>query len=69
MSGARIVISLINVLKQNKGKFGMAGICNGGGGATTIIVENLDWIRWFLLLKYDLKIIKFIIVFFINIYI
>jgi acetyl-CoA C-acetyltransferase len=40
-SGARIVISLINVLKQNKGKYGAAGICNGGGGASAMVVENL----------------------------
>ncbi|HLP13605.1 MAG TPA: acetyl-CoA C-acyltransferase, partial [Flavobacteriales bacterium] len=38
-SGARIVVTLINVLKQNKGKFGAAGICNGGGGASAIVVE------------------------------
>jgi len=41
MSGARIVLSLINVLKTNKGKYGIAGICNGGGGATSLIIENL----------------------------
>ena len=41
MSGARIIIALLNVLKVNKGKYGMAGICNGGGGATSIILENL----------------------------
>lgn len=39
-SGARVVVTLINVLKQNKGKYGVAAICNGGGGATAIIVEN-----------------------------
>jgi len=39
-SGARIVITLINVLKQNNGKLGAAGICNGGGGASAIIIEN-----------------------------
>lgn len=42
MSGARIIISLMSVLKQNKGKFGMASICNGGGGASAILIENLQ---------------------------
>jgi len=40
-SGARIIVSLINVLHHNKGKFGAAGICNGGGGASAIVIENL----------------------------
>ena len=40
-SGARIVVSLINVLKQNKGKIGAAGICNGGGGASAMVIENV----------------------------
>lgn len=40
-SGARIIISLVNVLKQNKGKYGAAGICNGGGGASAMVIENL----------------------------
>ncbi len=39
-SGARIVVTLINVLKQNKGKLGAAAICNGGGGASAIVIEN-----------------------------
>lgn len=39
-SGCRIVVTLINVLKQNNGKLGAAGICNGGGGASAIIIEN-----------------------------
>ena len=39
-SGARIVVTLINVLKQNKAKYGAAGICNGGGGASAIVIEN-----------------------------
>ena len=38
-SGSRIVVTLINVLKQNNGKIGAAGICNGGGGASAIIIE------------------------------
>lgn len=38
-SGARIIVTLINVLKQNGGKIGAAGICNGGGGASATVVE------------------------------
>lgn len=38
-SGARIVVTLLNVLKQNNGKIGAAGICNGGGGASAIVIE------------------------------
>jgi acetyl-CoA C-acetyltransferase len=41
-SGSRIVVTLINVLKQNKGKYGAAAICNGGGGASAIIIENMQ---------------------------
>ena len=40
-SGSRIVVTLINVLKQNDGKLGGACICNGGGGASAIIIENI----------------------------
>jgi acetyl-CoA C-acetyltransferase len=40
-SGARIIITLINVLKQNEGKYGAAGICNGGGGASAMVIQNL----------------------------
>ena len=40
-SGCRIVVTLINVLKQNKAKIGAAGICNGGGGASALIIENI----------------------------
>jgi len=40
-SGARIVVTLLNVLQQNGGKYGAAGICNGGGGASAIVIENL----------------------------
>lgn len=38
-SGSRIVVTLINVLKQNNGSIGVAGICNGGGGASAIVIE------------------------------
>ena len=38
-SGSRIIVTLINVLKQHSGKIGGAGICNGGGGASAMIVE------------------------------
>ena len=41
MSGARIVMSLISVLEQNNGKYGAAGICNGGGGASAIVIEKV----------------------------
>ncbi len=40
-SGSRILVTLINVLKQNNGKLGGAGICNGGGGASAMIIENI----------------------------
>ena len=39
-SGARIMVTLINVLKQNNAKIGAAAICNGGGGASAIVIEN-----------------------------
>ena len=41
-SGARIIVTLLNVLKQNGGKIGVAGICNGGGGASAMVIENLQ---------------------------
>ena len=40
-SGSRIVVTLLNVLNQNSGKIGVAGICNGGGGASAIVIEKL----------------------------
>ena len=40
VSGARIIITLINVLKQNNAKYGAAGICNGGGGASAMVIES-----------------------------
>jgi len=39
-SGSRILVTLINVLHQNNGKIGVAGICNGGGGATAVVIEK-----------------------------
>ncbi len=41
-SGSRILVTLINVLKQNGAKYGAAGICNGGGGASAMVIENLS---------------------------
>lgn len=41
-SGARIIVTLINVLRENKGKYGAAGICNGGGGASAMVIEMLS---------------------------
>ena len=40
-SGARIIVTLIHVLQQNNGKIGVAGICNGGGGASAMVIENM----------------------------
>ena len=40
-SGSRVIVTLINVLKQNNGKIGGAAICNGGGGASAMIIENI----------------------------
>lgn len=41
-SGARIVATLLGVLREKKGKIGCAGICNGGGGASAIVLESLQ---------------------------
>jgi acetyl-CoA C-acetyltransferase len=41
-SGARIIVTLINVLKQHGGKIGAAGICNGGGGASAMVIELIN---------------------------
>ena len=41
-SGSRILVTLINVLKQNNGKYGAAAICNGGGGASAMVLENIN---------------------------
>ena len=40
-SGARIIVTLLSVLQQNNGKIGAAGICNGGGGASAIVIERM----------------------------
>ena len=40
-SGSRIVVTLINVLEQNKAETGVAGICNGGGGASAIVIKKM----------------------------
>ena len=42
-SGARIVVTLLNILQQNNGQYGAAGICNGGGGAGAIVIENAHY--------------------------
>ncbi len=41
-SGARIIVTLTSVLKQNNAKYGIAALCNGGGGASAVIIENLQ---------------------------
>lgn len=40
-SGARIIVTLINVLQQKNAKYGAAGICNGGGGASAVVIEKI----------------------------
>jgi len=40
-SGARIACTLLSVLKNKNGKYGVAGICNGGGGATAVVFEKM----------------------------
>lgn len=40
-SGARIVVTLLHILKQNNGRYGAAGICNGGGGASAMVIERV----------------------------
>ena len=50
MSGSRILISLMNVLKRKNATIGMASICNGGGGASAMILERLNW-EWARLLQ------------------
>ncbi|MEO7266340.1 MAG: acetyl-CoA C-acyltransferase [Ferruginibacter sp.] len=40
-SGARIIVTLINILNENNARYGAAGICNGGGGASAMVIENI----------------------------
>jgi len=42
-SGARIITTLLSVLSQENGRYGVAAICNGGGGASAVVVENLNY--------------------------
>jgi acetyl-CoA C-acetyltransferase len=39
-SGSRILVTLINILNQNNAKYGAVGICNGGGGASSVVIEK-----------------------------
>ncbi|MCQ9637648.1 acetyl-CoA C-acyltransferase [Chryseobacterium sp. WG23] len=41
-SGARIIATLVNILRQEGGRYGIAAICNGGGGASAILIENMS---------------------------
>ena len=41
-SGARIVVTMLNILKKKQGRFGICGICNGGGGASCLIIKNIQ---------------------------
>lgn len=41
-SGARIIVTLLHVLKANNARYGAAGICNGGGGASAMVIENIS---------------------------
>jgi acetyl-CoA C-acetyltransferase len=40
-TGARILVTLVNILQQNNARYGVAGLCNGGGGASAVVIENL----------------------------
>ena len=41
-SGTRILVTLLYILRQQKARYGAAGICNGGGGASAMVLENLS---------------------------
>ncbi len=41
-SGARILVTLLYILREKKARYGAAGICNGGGGASAMVIENLS---------------------------
>lgn len=56
-SGARILQSLLTVMRIKGGKYGLVGICNGGGGSTALIVENLQWLMNIKYIKVKYKII------------
>ena len=47
VSGARITITLSSVLKNNNARYGCAGICNGGGGASAIVIERVEYNKSF----------------------
>ena len=40
-SGSRILVTLISVLNQNNARYGAVGICNGGGGASSIVIQRM----------------------------
>lgn len=42
MSGARVILQVMDVLRANKGKYGIAAICNAGGEGSAVLVENLQ---------------------------
>lgn len=42
MSGTRITVGLVHILKQQKARYGALGACNGGGGASALVIENID---------------------------
>ena len=42
MSGARVILQVLDILRVKKGKLGIAGICNAGGEGSAILVENLQ---------------------------
>ena len=43
-TGARILVTLVNVLNEKNGRYGVAGLCNGGGGASSVVIENMHYI-------------------------
>lgn len=42
MSGARIVLNLAHILRDKKARYGVAAVCNGGGGASAIVIQNIQ---------------------------
>jgi len=40
-TGARILVTLLHVLQHNKARYGVAGLCNGGGGASSVVIRNM----------------------------